>query len=140
MKKAILVLCILFTALFSHAQFKGGIGDGYNSKTSTRNIIFNACNVVPLTEIGYCRCQTFYVAFAPNFVATAGNVFSVQLSDNNGSFAVPTIIGSLSSTSGGTITCIIPSVIVASDGYSIRLTCTQPTVLNGASQRLGIVL
>ena len=53
------------------------------------------------------------------------NVFTVQMSDTNGSFAVPIQIGRDSTNLSGSIPCIIPSTI-PSGRYKIRLIATAP--------------
>ncbi len=57
------------------------------------------------------------------------NVFNVQLSDAQGSFSAPSIIGSLTTSDpSGTINFTIPNNIVRSSSYKIRLVSTSPSV------------
>jgi hypothetical protein len=71
----------------------------------------------------YCGGNTVnvtYTAYAITF--NPGNVFTAQLSDNAGSFATPTNIGTLTSTaSSGTIVCTIPAATGTGSGYRIRV-------------------
>lgn len=71
----------------------------------------------------YCGNNTVnvsYTSYALTF--NAGNVFTAQLSDAAGSFATPTSIGTLTSTSpNGTIVCTIPLAQAAGTGYRIRV-------------------
>jgi hypothetical protein len=53
------------------------------------------------------------------------NEVIVELSNANGSFATPTIIGRLTTFTGGTIACTIPSDIARGTGYRIRLRSTN---------------
>lgn len=68
-----------------------------------------------------------------NFVATGtytvGNIYSAELSDAAGSFASPTIIGTLASTASGSlsISTTIPSGIVAGTGYRVRVVSSTPS-------------
>lgn len=56
----------------------------------------------------------------------AGNTFIAQLSDATGDFSSPTTIGTLSSTSAGTISATIPSATAAGTGYRIRVIADNP--------------
>jgi hypothetical protein len=69
------------------------------------------------------------VPFTTSSNFTAGNVFTAQLSDANGSFASPTNIGTLTATSSGTINASIPSNTPAGTGYRIRVVASSPFVL-----------
>jgi hypothetical protein len=88
----------------------------------------------------YCAGSSFPVEYTVlNGTLNAGNVFTVELSDGAGSFAAPTVIGTLSSTASiGTITATIPLSTPASSTYRIRVNasnnaitgCTGNTQLN----------
>ena len=66
------------------------------------------------------------VPFTISGTYNAGNVFTVQLSDATGSFASPTVIGSLTQTTAGTIAATIPASILAGTGYRIRVVGDDP--------------
>ena len=58
------------------------------------------------------------------------NVFTTQLSDASGSFASPINIGTLTSTTAGTVTnSVIPSGVPGGTGYRIRVVGSQPSVI-----------
>lgn len=58
---------------------------------------------------------------------TAGNVYTAQLSNSAGSFASPTSIGTLNSTSNtGTINISIPAGTATGGGYRIRVVSSTP--------------
>lgn len=86
---------------------------------------FLTCTVPGTT---YCGGSTFnltYTSGGMNF--NAGNVFTVQLSDATGSFASPTNIATLTSTSAsGTIVCTIPAAQAAGIGYRVRVVSSNP--------------
>lgn len=63
---------------------------------------------------------------ASNF--TAGNVFTLEMSDGAGSFASAIPIGTLASTSGGTITGLIPCDTTGASGYRFRLRASAPAM------------
>ncbi len=62
---------------------------------------------------------------------SSGNIFTAQLSDVSGSFTSPTAIGSISSTSSGTIAAIIPANTPDGTGYRIRVVSSSPVVTGG---------
>ncbi len=65
-----------------------------------------------------------------------GNIFTAQLSDASGSFASPVDIGSLSSSTAGTINAIIPMGTPIGSGYRIRIVSNNPAIIgadNGQS-------
>lgn len=88
----------------------------------------------------FCAGSSFPVEYTVlNGTLNPGNVFTVELSDGAGSFAVPTVIGTLSSTASiGTITATLPLGTPASSAYRIRVNasnnaitgCTGNTQLN----------
>jgi hypothetical protein len=59
---------------------------------------------------------------------TPGNVFNVELSDENGSFVSSTIIGSVTSTTAGTISATIPNTTLSGTGYRLRVVGTTPSI------------
>lgn len=75
-----------------------------------------------------CPGNTFdlpYVVKAGNAFAT-GNVFSAQLSDATGSFALPVTIGTTTATASGNIVCTIPANTPPGTGYKIRIRSSSP--------------
>jgi len=70
--------------------------------------------------------ETVYYA-ATGSIWNSGNVFTAQLSDINGSFALPVTIGTLTSQTSGTINATIPSGTTVGSGYHIRVTSSNPS-------------
>lgn len=67
----------------------------------------------------------------------AGNVFSVQLSDENGNFASPRVIGTLQSLTAGTINCQMPdNSLPPGTNYKIRITSSSPATISAPSNTL----
>ena len=87
-------------------------------------------NVV--TPTSFCAGSTVSVPFTINSAATSGNVFTAQLSNSAGSFAAPVNIGTMTSTTAGTIAAIIPAGTTAGTGYRIRVISSSP-VITGTS-------
>lgn len=139
MKKNIIILFLLAsTSAFS--QFTGGSGDGYSSGTSTRNIIFNTYNIAPLSEIVYCKCQPIMITFSPNFVAPVGTIFTVEMSDVNGNFTTPVVLGTSSNLSGDTVHGTIPTNIISGDKYKIRIASSVTTILISIPYQIALIL
>lgn len=69
------------------------------------------------------------VNFTSDVIFSSGNVFNAELSDENGSFSSPVVIGTRNGTGIGTISCTIPNNSVGGNGYRIRVTSTNPPVI-----------
>lgn len=66
--------------------------------------------------------QAFFVDYSTGGAPVGTVTFSVELSDANGDFTAPVILGSLASTSAsGTIPCTLPMQTAAGTGYRIRV-------------------
>jgi hypothetical protein len=82
--------------------------------------------VIPI-EVNYpaaivCREGAINVPYiAAPLIFNTGNVFTLQLSDASGSFVSPVNIGSVSSTTSGTIAGTIPANTIAGGGYRVRV-------------------
>lgn len=97
-----------------------------------------------VSSLTLCDGTGFSVDYAATGAYTPGNVFTAQLSDALGSFAAPVNIGSLASTTSGSIACTIPNGTAVGAGYRIRVVSSTPpttgsdnganiTINNGAS-------
>jgi len=70
---------------------------------------------------------SFDVAYSTGGTPTGPTTFTVQLSDANGDFSAPTVIGSLASSAAtGSIPCTIPAGTATGTGYAIRVTADSP--------------
>ncbi|MFT6921014.1 MAG: hypothetical protein ACJA1C_000008 [Crocinitomicaceae bacterium] len=93
------------------------------------NTITTGTNIQPTT---WCEGQTFTLQI--NFTSTgtfnAGNIYSAELSDAAGSFAAPTVIGTLASTANsGMILGVISGATPAGTGYRIRVVSDNPVTI-----------
>ena len=70
--------------------------------------------------------SVLHVAIAPGQAMTAGNVYTVLLSDASGSFTNAVTIGSGTATGIDTITCTIPAGTASGTGYRIKVTSSSP--------------
>ncbi len=101
---------------------EGTSGGVSNSIATTTNIVPGSwCEGNPTTiPVDFTSIGTF----------NAGNSYSAQLSDATGSFAAPTVIGTLSSTANtGQIVSIVPGATPAGSGYRIRVVSDNPVTV-----------
>jgi len=75
------------------------------------------------------------VPFTATGTVNSGNQYVAQLSGSTGSFASPTDIGTLTSTSTGSliINATVPSGLVAGTGYLVRVIATDPNATGTTS-------
>ncbi|MBA3828577.1 MAG: T9SS type A sorting domain-containing protein [Taibaiella sp.] len=104
-----------------------GGGDGLLVK-------FNQDTVVvinqPYRDTLLCPGSTFNVAYSTSYSFFSGNTFSVQLSNATGSFTAPTLIGTSTATTSGTVACTIPAATPTGTGYRIRVTANSPNFVS----------
>lgn len=84
------------------------------------------------TPTAVCTGSQLTVNFTITGTFNSGNVFTAELSSPSGSFASPTSIGTITSTTAGAISATIPTTAVAGVGYRIRIVSSNP-VSTGAS-------
>jgi uncharacterized protein YneR len=86
-----------------------------------------------LADNKFCAGESFSLPFTTTgtFFNT-NNVFSLQLSNASGSFANPTVIGTLLGTTLGPINATIPANLPSGDGYKLRIVSTSPASPGGA--------
>lgn len=78
----------------------------------------------------YCSCSEMKIGFSAKGIFAEDNIFTVQLSDENGSFENPTIIGNLNTNANtGEVICHIPCDIISSPTYRVRVTSSLPEVI-----------
>lgn len=77
----------------------------------------------------YCPGDAVSVAYSfCDFTPAAGNVFSLQLSDEFGDFSSPTVLGTLASTTSGVISGTLATDLIASNGYKVRVIGSNPQI------------
>jgi hypothetical protein len=99
----------------------------------------NSIATDPINMLGWCEGATTIVPvdFNANGTFNAANVYSAELSDGAGSFAAPTVIGTLASSASGplSISGAISGATPAGSGYRIRVVASDPVTIgtdNGA--------
>jgi hypothetical protein len=87
--------------------------------------------LLPFGHTTLCLEDTFSISYTVTYPFRPGNKFSVQLSDSNGSFLNnPTIIGSVTATTAGSILCEIPSSLSTGNKYRIRIVADAPHAIS----------
>lgn len=79
-----------------------------------------------LSAPAVCRGGSVTVNFTTTGSFSAGNVFTAELSDANGSFANPTSLGSITATTAGPITGLTPAGAAAGNNYRVRVVASAP--------------
>lgn len=92
-----------------------------------------------LPSTGWCRNTALSVPFTAVGTYNAGNVFTAQLSDNNGNFNSPINLGTLSGTASGSISATIPNSVSLGNGYQIRVISSNPSITNSPSKPLAVL-
>jgi endonuclease I len=96
-------------------------------------------STIPKTS--FYRGESFTLPYSAAGAYTAGNVFTAQLSDPSGSFASPTVLGTLSATTSGSIACTIPAGLGAfGTGHLIRVISSTPSVTGSNSAAITITM
>ena len=109
---------------------------GCSSPPFETKISVNCISAVNLTNQKLCSNASFPIGYVSKIQANAGNVFTAQLSDVNGSFANPKILGSISTTSSkGSISAILPSDVVPGSGYKFRVVSSNPARTGESSKQ-----
>jgi hypothetical protein len=95
----------------------------------SKNSISQTITILPI-ERQYCGGTTASVPYQIVGIFNAGNSFSVQLSDQNGSFSTPTVLGASNSITSGNISALIPSGLLFGFQYKIRIVSTNPATVS----------
>lgn len=76
------------------------------------------------------------VPFTTSGNFNVGNIFTAELSDANGSFVSPTIIGTLADISSGVINAEIPNTLPTGSNYKVRVVSDNPIIIGSESTDL----
>ncbi|MDP4237906.1 MAG: hypothetical protein Q8904_00355 [Bacteroidota bacterium] len=98
-------------------------GSTINASCSTPTI-----TGTPISGSPFCAGSAVSVPYAISGTYASGNVFTAQLSSSTGSFASPVTIGTVSSTTSGTISAVIPTETAPGSGYRIRVVSNTPVI------------
>lgn len=118
--------------------YVGGLFSWLNGHSRSGLAVFNEPAPTITTGViaptGFCNGAAVTIPFIVTGNFFDGNIFSAQLSDASGSFASPTVIGSLAGSTGGTINSIIPPDAASGSGYRIRVIASDPAVVGNDNQ------
>jgi len=104
----------IYAATYGRNVWKSDLYD-YVAPSLTINVI----------ETTYCPDEDLNVSYSASGIFEAGNIFTIELSDADGSFAAPIAIGSVTSTDlTGVIACTIPATTDNGSGYRMRAVST----------------
>ena len=93
-----------------------------------KNSLANQIIINTVLKTSYCTGESATIVFEANGVYNSSNKFSVQISNFNGSFASPTVIGFINSSAIGTnnVSFKIPINMQIGNGYRIRIVSSSP--------------
>lgn len=104
--------------------------NGKWSMVNRQNIVIaNHSLLVDNVPLSFCRNTVFTLPYQAQGAFGAANVFTAQLSDSNGNFDYPTIIGSRTATTSGSISASIPMGLAVGKGYKLRVVSSNPTLI-----------
>lgn len=86
----------------------------------------------------FCAGPSVVVNFTASGPFTDANIFTAQISDASGSFASPTVLGTIQGKTSGKIVISVPTTIPAGTKYRIRVVSSSPAVIgsdNGVDLR-----
>ena len=81
---------------------------------------------IQLSSTSICAGQTALLTYILSEPFNPGNIFTVQLSDINGNFLNPTVIGQITSSVSSILNVSILQNILAGSNYQIRLISSNP--------------
>lgn len=97
------------------------------------NTVANEISTDAINALEFCPSDLVEVDYTALGTYNPGNVFTAELSDANGSFASPTVVGTLASTTSGTIAGILPPGTTPGNGYHIRVISSNPPTTGTAN-------
>ena len=85
-------------------------------------------NVNAITKKIMCARDSVKLSFDARGTYNAGNIFKAELSDANGSFASPLVIGSYTGTASAIISAVLPNIVAGGTNFRVRVSSTNPVV------------
>ncbi len=120
---------VTFYTATNVANADGGTGGDQiytDAFTLTEAVAAPSIAAATLSAPAVCRGGSVTVNFTTTGSFSAGNVFTAELSDANGSFANPTTLGSITATTAGPITGLTPAGAAAGNNYRVRVVASAP--------------
>lgn len=120
----------------------GRFGGPFGSPRNNMAILCKPDITISGFSCNNCGAQATTINYNSDGTHASNNVFTVQLSDANGSFSSPTTVGTLSSSaSSGSISITLPSDLPYGTAYRLRVVSSSPAITgsdNGTDLTLGI--
>ncbi|WP_305952696.1 IgGFc-binding protein [Emticicia oligotrophica] len=116
----------------------GPISDGYGY-IAGQNFPASNAGIIIYNNVRKTLCSGSTIDIGFISTGNVGNItnFEIQLSDQNGSFTNPIKIGNSMTT--GNIPCVIPSNIVSSTNYKIRVVLVSAQIISNIIDKVTIV-
>jgi hypothetical protein len=124
----------------SRSQYEGIVVSPCDAQDSgeTEDYLINVGRSISVSNSLPSICPsapTGSLTFIPNYTPNSSNIYSVELSDNTGTFGTtPLVVGAGSTTP---ISVTIPSSIVAGSAYKFRVKGSNPVVVGNESGNFG---
>ena len=109
--------------------------NGCSATAST--IVVLGISMPSFTGTEFCAGSDLTISFSTSSTFNVGNQFQVQLSDADGNFNSPQIIGT--TTVAGSVICNIPSTTVGGENYRIKVVSTDP-VESGSNNSVALTV
>ncbi len=104
-----------------------------SSPVSSATITTGTVSGTPFSLANCASTASSTVNYTITGTFNSGNVFTAELSGANGNFTQPLAIGSVTSTTGGTINITIPENLLTGTGYRIRVVGSDPATVGAQS-------
>jgi hypothetical protein len=105
----------------------------FDNVTLKGNVVAEAIATGSISGVPVCVGNSITVPYTATGTFNGGNSFIAQLSDEFGCFGSPVVIGSVSSTSSGSIVADVPISVIAGNGYRVRVISTSPAIFGTPS-------
>ncbi|MDD3321761.1 MAG: GEVED domain-containing protein, partial [Paludibacter sp.] len=116
------------SARFNSAATACGTNFDGEVEDYTLNVIYPTITTGTISGSPFTDGSSVSVPFTVSSSFLTGNIFTAQLSNASGSFTSPISIGTLTSTTSGTISATIPTSTTTGTGYRIRVISSSPVV------------
>jgi hypothetical protein len=123
---------VLMTFTTNSTPGGGSAGDSlyFDDIQFIYNPVLTIGTIAPLTyNVTPSQGTSVSVPFTLAGTMNAGNIVTAQLSNASGSFASPVVLGTLATTTSGTITGTIPAGTPTGSGYRIRVVSSDYAIM-----------
>ena len=103
-----------------------------NAKASIKEVVLSANRA--------CAGDVISLKYYSDSIFLTSNTFQLQLSDSSGSFTTPQILSTITSTvSNGTIQGTLPSSLLSSNHYKLRIVSSAPNFISVSTSYLAVI-